>query len=334
MIRYRAKKTIRHASWDDRANQPNYRVKTMKRTTIHNIRTIRSSVMLAGCIGMFLLIPSVVTAQNLFVSSGGGGILEYTQAGVQSTFASGLQPNGLAFNSAGDLFEADNHGNIYEFSPSGVRSTFFASSSSLIAAYGLAFNSAGDLFESDGRGNIYEFSPGGVRSTFASGLSFPSDLAFNGAGDLFVVDRNYGTIYEYAPNGVRTTFATGLYGPLALAFDGAGDLFTGDRSDHIYEYSPTGVRSIFASGFYTGVYPTGLAFNSAGDLFAADGSSHIYEYTPGGRLTFASPSTPYYLTFQPVPEPSVFWLLAVGVSALYVRRRFRYLGSDSSGLTA
>ena len=55
-----------------------------------------------------------------------GNIYEFTPGGVQSTFASGLNdPDGMAFNSAGDLFEADyGSGNIYEFTPGGVKSTF------------------------------------------------------------------------------------------------------------------------------------------------------------------------------------------------------------------
>jgi hypothetical protein len=64
---------------------------------------------------------------NLFeADDNNGNIYEFTPAGIQSTFASGLNsPAGLAFNSAGDLFEADwGSGNIYEFAQNGTRSTF------------------------------------------------------------------------------------------------------------------------------------------------------------------------------------------------------------------
>ncbi len=113
---------------------------------------------------------------DLFESDqGSGNIFEFTPGGTRSTFASGLTPRGLAFNSAGNLFEGDGSGNIYEFSPGGTRSTF----ASGLTPEGLAFNSAGNLFEADfGSGNIYEFTPGGTRSTFASGLSDPTFLAF------------------------------------------------------------------------------------------------------------------------------------------------------------
>src|SRR6266581_4622974 len=92
---------------------------------------------------------------DLFESDqGSGNIFEFTPGGTRSTFASGLTPRGLAFNSAGNLFEGDGSGNIFEFTPGGTRSTF---ASGLNLPYGLAFNSAGNLFEGDGSGNIYEF---------------------------------------------------------------------------------------------------------------------------------------------------------------------------------
>jgi hypothetical protein len=74
--------------------------------------------------------------------------------------------------------------------------------------------------------------------------------------------------------------------------------------------------------------PLGLTFNSAGVLFEADGNAeNIYEFTPGGaQSTFASGlNNPCGLAFQgetlPVPEPSVLGLLAIGATALVVRRR-------------
>jgi hypothetical protein len=123
---------------------------------------------------------------------------------------------------------------------------------------------------------------------------------------------------------VRSTFASGFTEPSALAFNSAGDLFVSEN-DSIIEFTPAGVESTFASGLD---YPFGLAFNSAGDLFEADyGSGNVYDFTPGGvESTFASGlSHPLGLAFQdeslPVPEPSALGLLAVGITALLVRRR-------------
>jgi hypothetical protein len=105
-----------------------------------------------------------------------------------------------------------------------------------------------------------------------------------------------------------------------------GDLFVASPGirGKITEITPQGVQSIFASG----VTPYGLAFNSAGDLFEADydgsgANGSINEFTPGGaESTFASGLGDLnYLAFQPVPEPSVLSLLAVGATALLLYSR-------------
>jgi len=120
----------------------------------------------------------------LFVSYGGSGvpasgnIYKFTPDGTRSTFASGLGPEGLAFDIAGNLFEADwTWGNIYKFTTDGTRSTF---ASGLFTPFGLAFDSAGNLFVADsGHQSIYKYMPDGTRSTFASLTGWsPHALAF------------------------------------------------------------------------------------------------------------------------------------------------------------
>ena len=187
---------------------------------------------------------------------------------------------------------------------------------------------AQNLFVSDyiSSGTIYEFTPGGAQSTYVSGLPYTEGLAFDSAGNLFEADQNSGNIYEFTPRGRQSTFASGLNEPSGLAFDSAGDLFETDLgSGNIYEFTPGGTRSTFASGLSC---PNALAFNSAGNLFEADfASGNIHEFTPAGvQSTFASGlPAPAELAFQgeplPMPEPSALGLLAVGVTALLVRRR-------------
>jgi hypothetical protein len=136
-------------------------------------------------------------------------------------------------------------------------------------------------------GPIYEFTLDGVQSTYVSGLPYTEGLAFDSAGDLLVGIQNLGAIYKYTPGGVQSTFASGLNGSLGLAFDGTGNLFVADAgSGHIYKYTPGGTRSTFASGLSA---PEELAFQ-------------------GETL--------------PVPEPSALGLIAVGVTALFSRRRY------------
>ena len=113
-------------------------------------------------------LASSAQAQNLFVASG-GNILEFTPGGSQSTFASGLSPYGLAFDSAGDLFVASiGSGNIYEFT-NGVATEMSTFASGLPYPIALAFNSAGNLLVTTYYGNIFEITPGGVCWSLSSG---------------------------------------------------------------------------------------------------------------------------------------------------------------------
>jgi DNA-binding beta-propeller fold protein YncE len=158
-------------------------MKTRFKSSIH---AVYHSFGGAVCAGAVLLIASSGQAQNLFVGDNESEkIYEYTPGGVRSTFASGFNnPQGMAFNSAGDLFVAN-----------------------------------WDRGTASETGTITEITPGGVQSTFASGLAYPTGLAFNSAGDLFVADWASENIYEFTPGGVRSTFAF-QSSPTCLAFQG------------------------------------------------------------------------------------------------------------------
>ena len=233
------------------------------------------------------------SAGDLFVGNSvnnageSGNITEITPNGTQSTFASGVDPQGMAMSSSGNLFQTDyRSGNVYEYSPAEVQSTFASGFSNPLS---IAIDGAGDVFVGagwgDGNGYITEIAPGGKQTLFASGLNFPHGLACNSAGDLFVTSEDSGSILEFTPGGVKSTFATTASGGL-----------------------------------------DGLAFNNAGNLFAADGSGtgNIYQITPaGGVSTFGSVAGGYAndLAFAPVPEPSVLAFSAAGLLGLLVYRR-------------
>ena len=161
------------------------------------------------------------------------------------------QPEGLAFDSAGNLFVTDG-GSILEFTPYGA-GTIFASG--LGRAVGLAFDSTGNLFVADQlSGNVDKFTASGMRSTFTSGLSYPFDLAFDSAGNLFVTDWGNGSghIYKFTPDGVRSTFAE-LGAPEGLAFDSTGNLFVVDEdTGNILCSLQTGWKHLCRSGWFLG----------------------------------------------------------------------------------
>jgi len=269
-------------------------------------------------------IALITHAQNLFVSDDvANSIYEITPGGIRTTFASGLnQPWGLTFNASGNLFEADTlSGNIYEYTPGGVRSTF---ASGLNNPSGVAFDNVGNLFVANyGDGTVTKITPGGIQSTFASGFGLATSLAFDSAGDLFVTATGSGGIFKITPGGSVSTFAAGFYGA-GLAFSGAGTLFAGGDQSYpdgfIAEFTPTGVQSTLTAGLSN---PVALAFDSAGNLFVGNQvGGAITQITPGGtKSTFATVQQVQGLTFQPVPEPSMWAILGVAGFALFSSRR-------------
>src|SRR5437773_8219855 len=120
---------------------------------------------------------------NLFVAEHvTGSILKFTPDGKKSTFASGVSPDKMALDGAGNLFAADGN-TIFKFTPDGKKSTFATG----INPGDLVFDRAGNLFVTDpGSDSILKFTPDGKKGTFATGISYPGELVFDGAANLFV----------------------------------------------------------------------------------------------------------------------------------------------------
>jgi hypothetical protein len=277
-----------------------------------NARIRWLSLCALACLGIVAVPSQNAQAQNLFVADfGSSNIYEFAPDGTRTTFATGIHPYGMAFNSVGHLFVGDtSSGDIYEFAQDGTWVTF---ASGFVEPIALAFDSMGNLFVGDGNSRkVVKITPTGTQSNFVSGL-FPQGFVFDRTGDLLVAEWGDSTnIYEFSPSGVQSIFASVTWAwpvhsppfPLALAFDDVGDLFVGNDTDptqSIVEFTLSGGQSNFVSGLQS---PVGLAFDSKGNLFAADeGSGTIYEFKPDGtKSTFASGlSRLGTLAFQPVP---------------------------------
>jgi uncharacterized repeat protein (TIGR03803 family) len=251
----------------------------------------------------FGLGAGIASAQLYEADTGSGRILEFTPAGVESVFFSGLnEPTGLAFDASSNLYVSTfANGTITEITPAGIASPFALG---LSKPWGVAFDSGGNLYvAASGSGQILKFTPAGVQSTIASGLSQPLGLAFDAFGNLFVGNSTGvaggGQILKFTPSGSHSIFATGLYIPSSLAFAANGDLYVADDGTaRVYEFTPSGVKTTLDSGTFN---PLGLAFDAAGDLFSTANSSEILEFpSSGGESTVATGlSHPGLMAFAP-----------------------------------
>lgn len=296
-----------------------------------------TKVLNLGLVAGVCLFFTDARADTLYVSNGGNGTIEsFTLSGVGSVFATGLNdPQGLAFDSAGNLYVAnENSANIVKFTSGGVASVFASVSPYSINPTGLAFDKGGNLFAAtsvNNSGTIVKFTSDGSGSFFANtsfatggAITEPQGLAFDGEGNLLAGDI-YGRIDKFTPDGVGSVFAT-TGSPYGLAFDSAGDLFVSTFSLHtILKFAPDGSGSVFAN---TGSnFPLGLTFDSMGNLYVAyTFSSKIEKFSSTGSDlgVFASTGVnqPTFITMQ-IPEPNTLILLLLGTTLLLGTRRLR-----------
>ena len=90
--------------------------------------------------------------------------------------------------------------------------------------------------------------------------------------------------------------------------------------DMVAEYDPSGDGVVFASSGLN--YLRGLAFDSSGNLCVANqgntliGGGTIEEFAPNGagNLFASGLNTPSFIAVVPIPKPSSWGLLAVGIA--------------------
>ena len=176
------------------------------------------------------MLASSAQAQNLFVESG-GNIFEFTPGGAQSTFASGLSPDGLAFNSAGDLFEADTAAATFMNSRRAERKAPLPPGWLILLDWPLTARAI--CLRRLTTATFMNSRRAERKAPLPPGWMDAVGLAFNSAGNLFVANWPEfppGNIYEFTPGGAQSTFASGLNNPAGLAFNSAGDLFEADMA--------------------------------------------------------------------------------------------------------
>jgi len=230
-------------------------------------------------------------AGNMFISDANGRIRKVAPDGTISTFATGISPASLDFDSGGNLYTPDFAAHkIYKISPDGKTLTVIA-------------------------GTTQGFSGDGGLATKAQ-FNQPDGIKLDKNGNIFISDSNNGRIRRIDTNGVITTVAgNGLFRfspdgtPAILSFfqecwavavSPSGLLYISDRfAGSVYRVEADGTRTrVAGTGTSTSqpvpgpvkasttglTAPDGLAFDRNGNLYIAD-SARVYKVAPDGTLT-------------------------------------------------
>lgn len=303
-------------------------------------------------------------ADDVYVSNTGAGtITQINSSGGTSIFASGLDdPEGLAFDSAGNLYVADSgDGTILKVDPAGNVSTF---ASGLNGPTALAFDSSGNLcVATPANQTILKIDSSGNVSVFATGMAFNTDgayLAGDNAGNIYA--NTTLTVEEFDSHGNQSTVTGGPASVEGLAVNGAGNLYvayqnpanifliggTGGLNTGIPDYPAPYDNDLDTAAFDD--TPCDLAFDANGNLYAYFGSM-VYEGSNGlttsdsGVLIefgvngdnsvvatgIAAGSGTAYVAVQPVPEPATWTMVVMGFGVLLIGCRFRRSPSSSLG---
>ena len=276
-----------------------------------------------------------------FATTGGTAV-----AGNGIAAALWSDPEGLAFNAAGELFVGNRHGNsapssVSRFNYNGGTDMYdpngTITGNSLFGSHGLNFSPTGELFVSNVNGPISRFTfSGGVavaNGTMGSGSSRDVFLSADGLW-AYVTQGTSGDLlkYDVSTNALDNTFAITSAGGLhngtwvgsdlyvagfssgtvhRITFDANGDVSGSSVVANVsaaisVAFSPDGME------MYVGGHTTGLVsrFLNVGGSWVANGSIDI-GHDVGDII----------VTGDAVPEPASMAVLSIGALALLRRRR-------------
>jgi hypothetical protein len=198
---------------------------------------------------------------NIITTVAGNGIATYAGDGGLATKASLNQPQGVAFNAAGNLFIADNNNDrVRMVDMNGIITT--------VAGNGVGAGSGGGSLSGDGG------------AATKAGLYRPNNLAFDMSGNMYIADIFNQRIRKVHTNGNISTVAgsfgpgflgdggpaivAAFYNPACVALDSTGNLFIADLfNSRIRKVDTNGIITTVAGGGGMNPGEGGAATNAA-----------------------------------------------------------------------
>jgi sugar lactone lactonase YvrE len=294
-------------------------------------------------LGAVLLFAPFARAQGfLYVSDGDNNrILQFDTSGnLIQTLSSPLlwNPDGLAFDTAGNLYVANpNFNTISKVDSSETFSTF----AQTFKPVDLATDGT-NLYVDHANGVsqvISKVNSAGNVTTFAT-LPFVYDsggLAYDTSNSLLWVGDDIGNMIKLTPDGTATYYAlSSTDSPDGVTIDSNHNAafvsdYTNLQHDLVYRYgsvTPTGNITEFTLPFA----PGGMTIDPDGNLYTTfiDGTLHFARISPTNIITtfdtgvVASANAVLYSTVS-IPEPSSLFA-AITVSTVLLSRRRNYTG--------
>ena len=243
----------------------------------------------------------------------------YAGDGLPATSAVLLQPEGVAFDAAGNMYIADAADNrVRKVDSTGRISTIAgdgtASSSGLNAPYDVCVDLAGNVYVADlGNARVLKIARNGVTSTVAGGpgarvqLVQPRNVAVDNRGTVYISDFGANRVYQLTTDGVLTHFAgngepgisedgvlaiqSKLSGPAGLAIDIAGNVYVADSGNKRVRRISGGMMTTLRDSAGRPVEfstVSSVAVDRSLNLYAADGSSVVTRINAFGQIGFVS----------------------------------------------